>query len=64
MSPDPRRLPRIRFGLLARILANAGTEAEMVAGDPVLREAVEAEQRIGRRIAATGRQTAVVIIAA
>ena len=57
------RLPRIRFGRLARILANAGTEAEMVAADPVLRDAVEAEQRIGRRIAGTGRQTAVIIIA-
>ena len=64
MAPDPLQPPRVRFGLLARILANARTEAEMVAGDPVLRAAVEAEQRIGRRIAATGRQTAVVIIAA
>lgn len=35
----------------------------MVAGDPVLREAVEAELRIGRKIAATGRQTAVITIA-
>ena len=63
MSTDPFRLPRLRFGLLARILANAETEAEMVAADPVLREAVEAEQRIGRRISTTGRQTAVIIVA-
>ena len=63
MSDDPSRLPRSRFGLLARILANAETEAEMVAADPVLRGAVEAEQRIGRRIASTGRQTAVVATA-
>jgi len=63
MKLDLTHLPRIRFGLLARILANAETEAEMVAADPVLRDAVEIEQRIGRRIASTGRQTAVVIIA-
>ena len=63
MSDDPSRLPRLRFGLLARILANAETEAGMVAADPVLRDAVEAESRIGRRIASTGRQTAVIIIA-
>jgi adenylate cyclase len=56
-------MPRIRFGLLARILASAQSEAEMVAADPVLRDAVEGEQRIGRAIASTGRQTAVIIIA-
>ncbi len=63
MNRDLLRLPRLRFGLLARILASADTEADMVAADPVLRQAVEAEQRIGRRMAGTGRQTAIIIIA-
>ncbi len=58
------RLPRPRFSLLVRILSNAEAEAEMVAADPVLRKAVAAEARIGRRIAGTGRETAAWVIAA
>lgn len=63
MSDTPVRRPRVRFGLLARVLAGAEAEARMVASDPVLSEAVAAEQRIGRSIGAIGRQTAVVMIA-
>lgn len=59
----PPRLPRIRFGLLARVLASAEDEARMVAADPVLSQAVQAEQRIGRAIGNVGRQTAVLMIA-
>jgi adenylate cyclase len=57
------RLPRLRFSLLARILTSADAEADMVAADPVLREAVASEARIGRLIAGTGRETAVILIA-
>lgn len=57
------RPPRVRFGILARVLATADAEAEMIAADPVLRQALLDEQRIGRRIAAVGRDTAVIVIA-
>ena len=63
MSDTPPRRRRSRFGLLARVLASADAEAQMIASDPVLLQAVAGEQRIGRTIANTGRQTAVVMIA-
>lgn len=63
MTDPTTRLPRIRFGLLARVLASAEDEARMIAADPVLSQAVEAEQRIGRAIGTVGRQTAVLMIA-
>jgi adenylate cyclase len=63
MTFAPDRLPRVRFAFLPRVLATADAEAEMIATDPVLRQALLDEQRIGRRIASVGRDTAVVIIA-
>lgn len=57
------RPPRVRFGFLRRVLATADAEAEMIAQDPVLRQALLDEQRIGRRIAMLGRDTAVLVIA-
>jgi adenylate cyclase len=59
----PNRTPRLRLGLLPRVLSTADAEAEMIASDPVLRQAILDEQRIGRRIASVGRDTAVIIIA-
>jgi adenylate cyclase len=64
MTNTPDHPGRIRFGMLARVLATADAEAEMMAGDPVLRQALANEGRIGRRIVTIGRDTATVIIAA
>lgn len=63
MTFVPTRLPRVRFGFLPRVLATADAEAQMIAADPVLRQALLDEQRIGRRIASVGRDSAVIIIA-
>jgi adenylate cyclase len=63
MAADPLPPPRARFGLIARVLANADTEAAAIAADPVLAGAVAAEARIGRAIVDNGRQRAMVIIA-
>ncbi len=63
MTFAPDQLRRQRWKFLPRVLATADAEAEMIATDPVLRQALLDEQRIGRRIASVGRDTAVVIIA-
>jgi adenylate cyclase len=63
MAGDPTPLSRNRFGLLARVLATSDREARMVAEDPVIQGAVADEMRIGRSIASTGRETAVLILA-
>ncbi len=61
---DTNSLPlRIRFGILLSVLSTADAEAERVAADPVLRQALAQEMRMGRRIAAVGRESAVIIIA-
>jgi adenylate cyclase len=49
--------------MLVRILATAEEEADMVAGDPVLRQALANEGSIVRRIVKVGRDTSIVIIA-
>jgi adenylate cyclase len=63
MTHVPASAVRLRFGFLPRVLATADAEAEMIASDPVLRQALLDEQRIGRRIATVGRDSAVIIIA-
>jgi hypothetical protein len=63
MTFAPDQLRRQRWKFLPRVLATADAEAEMIAADPVLRQALLDEQRIGRRIASVGRDTAVVLIA-
>jgi adenylate cyclase len=63
MAEIPDRPLRIRFGMLARLLATADAEADMIAGDPVLRQALVNEGRIGRRIVTIGRDTAMIVIA-
>lgn len=63
MVPVENERLKIRFGLLANLLATADAEAEMIAADPVLRQAIANEGRIGRRLVMVGRDTAFVIIA-
>ena len=63
MTNNPDSPLRIRFGMLARVLATADAEADMIASDPVLRQALANESRIGRRLVAIGRDVAVVVIA-
>lgn len=62
MTPDPAPIP-IRFGLLPRVLRTARAESARIDSDPLLKEVLQREFDIGRRIAWVGRYTAVAIIA-
>lgn len=58
MTIAPNLPLRLRFGFIARLLATANAEAEMIANDPVLRQAIVNEGRIGRRLVMAGRDVA------
>jgi len=63
MTIAPNLSLRLRFGFIPRLLATANAEAEMIASDPVLRQAITNEGRIGRRLVMAGRDVAFVVIA-
>lgn len=62
MTADPTQIP-IRFGILPQVLGTARAEAARIDSDPLLKEALQREFDIGRRIAWVGRYTAMGIIA-
>jgi len=63
MAVSPNEPLRIRLGFVPWLLSTANAEAEMIAGDPVLRQAIVNEGRIGRRLVMVGRDVAFGIIA-